>query len=267
MRRLAAILLVLLPLVTQAGEVGTQRLSPTRCGVGTDYDVLVDGGGVWLRRHDALPREIVFHDGELSIDGRMQAVSGDDAQRLRALEAGVRQLMPAVTGIANESVGITFDALDAVYAGLTGRTNSRKVRNLRKEAERFVATTIGRGRWEQALFDEGFEQRVEKAADSLAGSMARSVLWTVFTGGAGRLEKRADKLDAELEQRLERRAQALEQHALSLCSQAVVLEQLQSALEFRYDGQPLRMMWTDNQSPGPTAKEAAPDNFVALPAH
>ncbi len=116
MRRpaLAAALLVLPALAAQAGTMKSPTLSSTQCGVSTDYDVLVDGGGIWLRQHDATPREIVFHDGQLSIDGRMQAVSAEDAQRLRVLEAGVRQLMPAVTGIANESVGISFDVLDVV---------------------------------------------------------------------------------------------------------------------------------------------------------
>lgn len=264
MRRLAlAAVLFALPLAAAAGTVKSPTLSSTQCGVSTDYDVLVDGGGIWLRNAEASPREIVFHDGQLSIDGRMQTVSDDDAQRLRVLEAGVRQLMPAVTGLANESVGIAFDALDATYTALTGNANARKVRKLRAEAERFVASTIGRGRWEQDLFDEGFEQHVEEAVESLVGSMTRSVLWTVFTGRAGQLGKRADKLDADIEQRIEQRGKALEQHAQSLCTQVLALDRVQAALEFRHDGQPLRMMQVSGDAPAP--KEQAPDNSIALP--
>ena len=261
---LTTTLLALSPLAVHADPVKTPELSSTQCGVSTDYDVLIDGGGIWLRQHDASPREIVFHDGQLSIDGHMQAVSADDAQRLRVLEAGARQLMPAVTGIANETVGITFEALDATFQALTGNAHSRKVGKLRKDAERFVATTIGRGRWEQDLFGEGFEQHVEEVAESLAGSLARGVLWTVFTGGSDRLEKRTDKLDAELAQRLEQRAQALEQHAMTLCTQVLALDQVQSALEFRYNGQPLQVMRVDN-APAPVAKEHAQDNSITLP--
>ena len=96
MRRQAlAAVLFALPLAAGADTVKSPTFSSTQCGVSTDYDVLVDGGGIWLRNADASPREIVFHDGQLSIDGRMQTVSDDDAQRLRVLEAGVRQLMPA----------------------------------------------------------------------------------------------------------------------------------------------------------------------------
>ena len=268
MRRLAlaAALLVLPPLSAQAGTVKSPTLSSTQCGVSTDYDVLVDGGGIRLRRHDATPREIVFHDGELSIDGRMQAVSAEDAQRLRVLEAGVRQLMPAVTGIANESVGISFDVLDMVYGSMTGNFGSRKVRALRTDAERFVASTIGRGRWEQDLFGEGFEQRVQASAESLKGSIARGLLWTMLTGGGERIEKRTEKMEAELEPKIEARARALEQHVRSLCTQVLALDQVQSALEFRYDGQPLRMMSvSDERGEAPVAKEQAPDNSIELP--
>lgn len=263
---IASSLALLLPLAVQAGPVKAPDLSADQCGVSTDYNVLVDGGGIWLRR-DALPmREIVFHDGQLSIDNHMQTVSAADAQRLRALENGVRQLMPAVTGIARESVGISFDTLDAVYAALTGDKNSRKVRKLRREAERFVDSTIGRGRWEQDLFDEGFDARVEEAAESLSGSIARSVLWVVFTGGEDKLERRTDKLDAELEQRLQGRTRALEQHALSLCAQVQALDRLQSALEFRLQGQALQMMRVTGDATMMTASEDVRDDSIAPPA-
>ena len=262
---LATALLALLPLAAHAGQVQAPELSSSQCGVDTDYDVLIDGGGVWLRRHDAVPREIVFHDGQLSIDGHMQEVSGDDVQRLRVLEAGARQLMPAVTGIANDTVGITFEALDATFQALTGKAHSRKVRRLREDAEHFVARTIGRGRWEQDLFEEGFEQHVEEAAESLAGSLTRSVLWTVFTGRSEQMEQRADKLDHELEQRLQQRTQALEQHAMALCEQVLALDRVQSALEFRYNGQPLQMLRIEGEAVPAVPKEHAPDNSIALP--
>lgn len=259
-------LLLLLPAAGHAANMKSPRLSAAQCGVETDYDVLVDGGGIWLRRDTASLREIVFHDGQLSVDGHMQEVSPDDAQRLRALEAGVRQLMPAVTGIATESVGISFDTLDAVYEGLTGHANSRKVRKLRREAEHFVEQTIGRGRWERDLFNEGFEARVQDAAETLSGSIARSVLWAVFTGREDKLDARADQLGEELDQRLEVRALALEQHAQSLCTQVQGLDRLQSSLEFRFNGQPLQMMWVSDDNAPMAAREDATDHSIPLPA-
>ena len=71
---------------------------------------------------------------------------------------------------------------------------------------------------------------------------------------------------AELEPKIEARARALEQHAQSLCTQVLALNQVQSALEFRYEGQPLRMMRVSgDDAPAPVAKEQAPDNGITLP--
>ncbi len=262
---LAVLLTLVLPLAAAAGNLQAPRLSADQCGVQTDYDVLVDGGGIWLRRDAGPLREIVFHDGRLSIDGQMQAVSDADAQRLRALENGVRQMMPAVTGITNESVGISFDVLDVVYGSMTGNFNSRKVRALRRDAEHFVDSTIGRGRWEQDLFGDGFEQRVQGAAETLKGSIARGLLWSMLTGSEERLEKRTEQVEAELEPRLEARARLLEDHARSLCSQALALDQLQAALEFRRDGQPLQLLRVSAGTAPAAARERGPAASLALP--
>ena len=62
-------------------------LRSDQCGIHTDYDVLVDSGGIWLRHGPQAPHEVVFHDGELSLDGTMVTVSAADAARLRQMEA------------------------------------------------------------------------------------------------------------------------------------------------------------------------------------
>lgn len=245
------------------------KLSSQQCGVSTPYDVLVDGGGIWLRKPDATPREIVFHNGELSVDGQMQTLGAADVQRLRAMEAGVRQLMPAVTGLARESVGISFDVLDSTIEIMTGSTSTRKTRKLRRQAEHYVDQTIGRGRWEQDLFAEGLERQLEAAAESLSGTLMRGVLWSLMTGGAGRMEARADRVDAKLDQRMQERAQALEAHAQSLCIQVLALNQLQSSLDYRYQGNPLPLMTLSAQNSDAITepREQGPDDRIALPSH
>ena len=52
----------------------------------------------------------------------------------------------------------------------------------------------------------------------------------MLTGGEERIEKRSEKIEAELEPKIEARARALEQHAQSLCTQVLALDRLQSAL-------------------------------------
>src|SRR5690606_14438074 len=57
------------------GAAQSPKLSSQQCGLSTPYNVQVDGGGVWLYRHDGVPKEIFFHDGTLSVDRQVQAVS------------------------------------------------------------------------------------------------------------------------------------------------------------------------------------------------
>lgn len=224
------------------------KVSSHQCGISTPYNVLVDGGGVWLYRDDGVPKEIFFHDGELSVDKQVRMVSDADAQRLRQLEYQSRLLMPEVAGLARETVDIGFDALAGVVDGLTGsRRQVRRVETYRKEAQTHVDRTLGVGRWDQEVFDETFEAKLEEAAESMTASIGRSVMWSVMTGGAARLEKRADQMEANLEKSLEARARALEAQADGLCSRVRMMDTLQSQLEFRYQGQPLRMLEIDGE--------------------
>lgn len=241
-------------------------LSSRQCGVSTPYNVLVDSGGIWLRHPDQVPAEIFFHDGELNIDRTPVPVSAADAQRLRQLEWGTRQLVPAVAGLASEVVDITFDAFGATVEILSGsKGKARQVARLRGDAHQYVDRTLGRGIWEQADFGDGFEQRVEQAAESMADSLARGVMWSMFTGGAQRMEARADKVEAQLERTMETRAQALEAHAQSLCTQVLALDQLQRALEVRYQGKPLGMLVVDRDEDAPPPREQPRSKAIALP--
>ncbi|WP_202841476.1 DUF2884 family protein [Luteimonas saliphila] len=239
----ALVALLALPALARA-DPPKPELSSTRCGLATGYNVLVDGGGVWLYREAGVPKEIFFHDGELSIDRQVQAVSAADAQRLRQLEDESRVLMPQVADLARETVGVTFDSLAAAVEAITGsKRKARRLDDFRKDTLAHVDRTLGTGRWDQDVFGEEFEARVEAAAESMASSIGRSVLWAVFTpGGAERIERRAEKMEAELEQQLEARIAALEARAETMCTQVATMRTLQDALDYRYDGKPLRLL-------------------------
>ncbi len=131
------------------------------------------------------------------MDRKPQPVSAAGAQRLRELEQGTRALMPAVASVAQSVVDITFDALNGVVHVPSGSARQqRKVEQLRTAARAQVAGTLGRGRWEHAVFDERFEAKVEHAAEALAGSLTRSLMWTVMSGRAAQMERGGEQLDA-----------------------------------------------------------------------
>jgi len=242
---LAASLLLAPPAFADGGgDAPRPKLSSQQCGLTTAYNVLVDGGGVWLYRSEGTPKEIFFHDGELSIDRTLQTVGAADAQRLRQLEAESRALMPQVADLARESVDITFDSLEGVVEALTGsRRKARGLRGFRDDTLAHVERTLGTGRWDQEFFGEEFEARVEAAAERMASGIGRSVLWAAFTpGGAERLERRTEKMEAELERRLEARIGALEAKADAMCRQVARMQAIEDALEFRYRGAPLNLL-------------------------
>ncbi len=226
-----------------AGEAKGTELSSRECGLSTPYNVQVDGGGVWLYRSEGTPREIFFHDGTLSIDQRVQPVSDADAARLRRMEDGARALMPQVADVARESIAISYDALaDVVRAMTTSERKARKVERHRERALAHVDGSLGKGRWDQDVFDAKFQAEVGQSIEDITGSLVRSALWQVFTGRAERMEARMDRADREIDREAEARSAALEERAHALCSQVVQLRRLQDALEYRHRGEPLVML-------------------------
>ncbi|WDS34712.1 DUF2884 family protein [Pseudoxanthomonas sp.] len=243
----------------QDGRHDGVKLSSDQCGLSTPFNVLVDSGGVWLYREQGVPKEIFFHGGELSVDRKVRQVTAADAQRLWQMEDQARALMPQVAGIARDAIGITFDALSSVVEALTGSARkARKVDKQRDDALDYINGTLGTGRWDQEVFDDGFEKRIEDAAEEMAGMLARSVLWQTFTGRAEAMEARADRMDAEMDARMEAKSNALEAKAAALCPTVRSLYALQDALEYRYDGQPLRMIEMDDDASN-NQKIAAPE--------
>ncbi|XFC37270.1 DUF2884 family protein [Stenotrophomonas indicatrix] len=248
--RLSALALLPALFIAPALAADGPDLRSDQCGIRTDYDVLVDSGGIWLRHGPQAPHEVVFHDGELSLDGTMVTVSAADAARLRQLEAGARQLMPAATALAHEVSGVTFDALDAAFEAITGKSRNRQMRAMRGEMQGWIDASLGRGYWEQETFGDGFDAHIEQMAETMAGSMTRSVLWQVFTGRAGAMERRADRLDAEVDRRMEARSQQLEANAMALCPLVQSLAAAHDALKVRYQGQPLRLLGEHSDGSG-----------------
>lgn len=232
-------------------------LDSQECGLSTPFNVLVDAGGVWLYREQGSPKEIFFHGGELSVDRKVRQVSAADAARLWQMEDQARQLMPQVAGLARGVVDVTFDALSTVVAQITGsRRKAGKVEGHRKDALDYIDGTLGKGRWDQEVFDEGFDKRVEDAAEQMATMLGRSALWQVMTGRGDAMDQRADRMDEAFDARMEARSDALEAQARALCPLVQSLYTLQSQLEFRDQGQPLRMIEMDGEGPHATPPTA-----------
>jgi len=219
------------------------QVSSRQCGLGTDFNVLADSGGIWLYRDSGVPREIFFHGGALSVDKQVRQVSAADAQRLWDMEREARVLMPQVAGVAHDVVDLSYDALGGVIEIMTGSwLNARKIERMRRRANIYVDSTLGKGRWDQSAFDGNFERYVQDQAEAFRGSIARHLLFQIFTGRADNIDARADTMGDALDAKLDARSETIEAKADALCAQVATLRQLQDTLEFRYQGQPLQML-------------------------
>ena len=216
---------------------------PQDCNIETPYAMRVDAAGVRLDGDDARPRRVEIRDGGLWLDGVRREVGAEDAARLRAMEAQARGLLPDVEAIARESVHIAFDALEHTARALSGERQAREFRGLRERALVRIDESLGRGTWDPDAFGASFEAEIEAAAESMAGSITPArALWMAFTGGTGRLERRMEKMEAQLERDIAAREGTLETHARALCGRLRTLDALQRSLELRQDdGTPLRL--------------------------
>lgn len=216
------------------------------CSVESAYGLQVDARGIRLEADDdrVSPRRVRIHDGTLHIDGAARPLSAGDARRLREIEAETRALLPEIAGITREAVGIAFDTLGSVNAALTGnQRQAREFERLRERALARVDDTLGRGYWNPATFGDEFEAEIEAAAEAMAaGFTPRRAIWMVLTGGVGRMERRMEKMEVELERSIAAREATLERHASAVCGRLEGLDALQQAMEFRLDdGRALRV--------------------------
>lgn len=216
------------------------------CSVESAYTLRVDPQGIVLQAADdgTVPRTVRFHDGALRIDDGAQPVSAADAQRLRELETATRALLPEIADITREAIGIAFDTLGSVNVALSGnQRRAREFERLRDRALARVDGTLGRGIWHPGTFGDGFEAEIEAAAEAMAaGFTPRRAIWMVLTGGVGRMERRLEKMEADLERSIAAREDTLERLADGLCRRFDALDALQQAMEFRLDdGRRLRV--------------------------
>src|SRR5690554_154549 len=100
-------LFLLLPVAASAEvERPHSEALQASCNIESGYALHVDADGLRLAADDdaeaGLPGLIAISGGTLHLDGVPRAVSEEDAERLRGIEAGVRGMLPDMTAIARE---------------------------------------------------------------------------------------------------------------------------------------------------------------------
>ncbi|RUL76625.1 DUF2884 family protein [Dyella choica] len=242
MRRHMLSLMTLLVFATAGGvQAGGNHGHHLTCSYTSDYDMQVQAQGIAFQRSSGHPGDVFMHDGKLRVEGQDVTVSEADAARLREYEREVRNLMPAVAGIARDGVDIGYSALTTVVATLSdnGDERTRLLRELRDrhgEAMRHIDNTLGQGRWKVGEEGELFGNELQQTVADLVSNVTRDVVKDALSGDAGRLaslEARTDALDTTIDKAVDAPAEKLGQRAEALCPHLSHLQQLQQQFQFR----------------------------------
>ena len=228
----------------QAGtEVHTDSHS---CNVSSDYSFKPYHQAFVFSHDKPKSAEIGIGGGRLFIDGKEQTLTAADHERLRSLEGQMHALMPQLQQIAVEAVDIAFAALTEVARGMASHP-AEAVANLDAAHHRVRAQMDGRP---VGMFDEDSIASVVKPILSeyipeVIGGAVSGALSAAFGGEkkANEFEQRMQRMEKELNTKVEMRAKALEPLADAMCVRLQTMDRLDNSLEFRLpDGDRLELL-------------------------
>lgn len=219
------------------------------CDFDSDFDLRIERAGLVFHRTAGTPRKVEMRAGVLRIDGKGMALSEADRERVRGIEAGVRELVPEVKAIAIDAIGIASDALTQVAVSLAGDDADRAISRMKRvgsELRTKIERSNDSGDWDDGQFEAAIAELTGEAVPLLVGSVTKIAVKAALSGDtaeADRLEARVEAMERELEASVERRSKAIEARAESLCPRIAALDRLESELELRLaDQRPLDLM-------------------------
>ena len=214
------------------------------CSMDSDYDLSINERSVILTRDSGVPKAIVMRQGRLFIDDRWVTLSAADSQRITDFEKGAREAMPEAQAIGRDAADIAFTVLGEVAAGFASdpKVAQAKIATARAQIDARLAHSVTPTRFDGSDLGEGIGAAVSEVIPSMIGDIVGGAISAAFSGDSSRL-KRLENLDAQIDERVEPRAKALERKADSLCRRMVELDRIDDALEFRLaDDRPLDLL-------------------------
>jgi hypothetical protein len=227
--------------VATGAQAGNRNLSS--CGLESKYDVVLDRSGLQFSREDGKPGRIVMNKGSLTIDGREVSISEADRARIAEYEAVVRALVPQAKGIARDAVDIAYTAVSEVAAAFSPTADSGATRQrlgvLRDEFKQRVDDSFEKRPWSEDEFDNAVEQAMTDLMPVILGELVGSAISIALSGDEARakeLEQRAEKIERDIERRIDTQTAQLAARVATLCPMMAKLDTIESALDVRVDG-------------------------------
>ena len=229
---------VALLLASGAVHANTDRMNvqTNSCDVHSQYSVAPYRNAFLFTQADGKPAEIGIGGGRLFIDGKEATLVAADSERLRKMEAEMHALVPEVEKVTLEAIDIAFTALVEVARALSS-TPDETVASLQASQRRLRGELRGKPLiiFNDDAIEGVIEPIISRFVPDIAGGTVKSALKAVFSGEAEakKFEARMERMESELDSKVEARAKALEPLAEAMCARLVRMDALDDALEYR----------------------------------
>jgi len=213
------------------------------CGLESDYEVSLDKSGLSFQHSGGKPASIVMNKGQLIVDGRLMTLSDTDRTRVAEYEATVRALVPQAKAIARDAIDIAFVAVSEVAAAFSGTADSPSTRQrlgaVRSEIKQRIDDAFEKKPWSEDEFDSLVEKAMSDLMPVILTEVAGNAVMIALSGDEARaaeLERRAEKMEHDIERRIDTQTAQLASRVAALCPMVARLDSLENSLELRLDG-------------------------------
>lgn len=223
---------------TIAATLTAAAASAHECEVDLHYGITLEAKQVLLQDEGTV---FTLANGELRRDGKSIAMSTAEKQQLRQYEAGLRELVPQVSAVTREALAIAGEATDFAFSTLLGPDHESvkelrgKFANLSTEIGKRIddrhlpmqAMSLRDDDWDVVGDGASISWNVAEASFAIVGKAMRAAFDEDY---AAKWEADLDRMEKELDARVETRAKALEAKAEGLCDNLTELEKLETSL-------------------------------------
>jgi hypothetical protein len=188
--------------------------------------------------------------GQLWLDGKAMKTDSDTQRLLRDYQAGIRSQTLETVALVEDALVMAAEAVDSVLTELTGDSLASHpalqtaLDKIKASTESVVVRSgdtidIYGSRFDNIddAFGPEFEQAIEEAVTSSMGSIM-TIIGKAMSSGEGNFEQRMEafgekmqRFGADLEARMDVKAQAMEQRGDAMCASLKQLDVLESQIQ------------------------------------
>ena len=181
----------------------------------------------------------IYNNDTIFYKGEQIKLNASDKELVSRFSSETRSLIPTITEIALEAVGIAFDGINAGLGQFGDSTKlDSKLANVKERLEEKFANQDGHYTFEEGSFnmdfadeelDKAIGEVVEQALPSVIGGVFQMLGAAIANGDTDFTE--LENLEANIEQEIEARAELLEEKADIVCDKVEELVFLEKQIQ------------------------------------